>query len=72
MMGTYPLLYDQYTTAKREIQEVYCKNGNKSVRIKMAARMCLVKNLKYSGQGRPPVENGGRHRRQNKQKGVMD
>ena len=72
MMGTYPLLHAQYTTAKREIQEVCCKNGNKPACIEMAARMCLVKNLKYSGQGRPPVGNGGRRRRQNKQKGVMD
>ena len=37
MMGIYPLLHDQYTTAKREIQEVYCENSNKSVCIKMAA-----------------------------------
>ena len=37
MMGIYPLLHDQYTTAKREIQEVYCENSNKPVCVKMAA-----------------------------------
>ena len=36
MMGTCPLLHDQYTTAKREIQEVYGESDNKTVRIKMA------------------------------------
>ena len=30
MVGTYPLLLIQYTTAKREIQEVYGKITNKS------------------------------------------
>ena len=37
MMGTYPLLQSQYTTAKREIQGVFNKISNNSACIKKAA-----------------------------------
>lgn len=39
---------------------------------KMTDCMRLVKNLKYSGWGCPSKGNGGRLKRRNKQKGVMD
>ena len=53
MMGTYPLLQSQYTTAKREIQGVFNKISNNSACIKRRFPT-VQKNLKYSGQGEPP------------------
>ena len=58
MMGTYPLLHAQYTTAKREIQEVFSKNANKPACIKRR-RQYRSENLKIQRPRPVAGGNGG-------------
>ena len=72
MMGTYPLLHAQYTTAKREKQVVFGKNANKPACIKMAVLIPFRKFENTAAKACHRWERRQRRRRHNKQKGVMD